>query len=91
MDIGQVLAQIFGTLFAVFVSLAFISANLCILCAPFAMIGGWIYVLVDCLKNEPSNGNDKIVWVLVTLLGGPMGALIYWFVRRPQRKQQIGQ
>ena len=44
----------------------------------------WIWMLVDCLSNEPS-GNDKIMWVVVILLTHWLGALLYYFIRRPQR------
>ncbi len=40
----------------------------------------WLWVLVDCLTKEPSQGNDKVV-----LLVPFIGALIYYFVRRPER------
>jgi len=48
----------------------------------------WIWMLVDCLTNESSEGNDKLVWVLVIVLTNWIGALIYCFVRRPQREEE---
>ena len=45
----------------------------------------WIWMLVDAIQNEPSIGNDKLIWVLVIILLGFLGAGIYFFVRRPQR------
>ncbi len=59
---------------------------LSILCFVF-----WIWMLIDCLKYEPSTGNDKIVWALVIFLLNGIGALIYYFVRRPERIKQLGQ
>ena len=50
----------------------------------------WIWALVDCIKNEPSQGNDKIIWVLVILLLQWIGALVYVVVRRPQRIRELG-
>ena len=53
-------------------------------------VGGailWIWMLVDCATREPSEGNDKIVWILIIALTSVIGALIYFFVRRPQRIQ----
>ena len=50
----------------------------------------WLLVLIDCIKNEPSEGNDKIVWVLVIVLTHWIGALIYLLVRKPQRKARYG-
>ena len=45
----------------------------------------WIWMIIDCAMNEPSEGNDKIVWILVIVLTGWVGALIYFFFRRPRR------
>lgn len=46
----------------------------------------WVWMLVDCGMNEPSEGNDKVIWILVILLVPvPIGALIYFFARRPER------
>jgi hypothetical protein len=50
----------------------------------------WIWMLIDCIQNEPPEGNDKIIWVLVILLLHGLGALIYYFVRRPQRLGEFG-
>jgi len=47
----------------------------------------WVWMLIDCATNEPSEGNDKVVWILVIALTGLIGALIYYFVRRPKRLQ----
>jgi len=55
-----------------------------------AVLAFWIWTLVDCIKNEPSEGNDKIVWILVIALAGWIGSLIYVFARRPARKRELG-
>ena len=49
----------------------------------------WIWMLIDCATNEPS-GSEKIVWVLIILFGGCVGAPIYYLVRRPKRIQETG-
>lgn len=56
-------------------------------------IGGtvlWIWMIVDCATNEPSEGNDKVVWVLILIFTHWVGALIYLLVRRPERKKRYG-
>ena len=56
-------------------------------------VGGtilWVWMLIDCATKEPSEGNDKIIWMLVILFTHVIGALIYYFVRRPQRMQLYG-
>ena len=56
-------------------------------------IGGfilWIWTIIDCANNEPSECNDKIMWILIIVLTGWIGSLIYIFARRPQRIQLFG-
>ncbi len=42
----------------------------------------WIAMLIDCLKKKFSKDNDKIVWVLVLVFAGIIGAVIYYFVAK---------
>jgi Phospholipase_D-nuclease N-terminal len=58
--------------------------------AVFAMIF-WIWVLVDCLTKESAEGNEKIAWTLVILFAPLLGAILYYFVRRPERIKAAGQ
>ena len=56
-------------------------------------IGGtilWIWMIIDCATKERSDGNDKIVWIIVIALTHWIGALIYFIVRRPQRMRELG-
>jgi nitrate reductase gamma subunit len=56
-------------------------------------VGGtilWIWMIVDCATKEKSEGNDKLIWILVIVLTHWIGALIYLLVRRPKRIQQYG-
>jgi hypothetical protein len=55
-----------------------------------ALIAFWIWMLVDCATKEPSTGNDKVIWILVIIFTHWIGALIYFFVRRPERKRLFG-
>jgi hypothetical protein len=61
------------------------AASLGFICV-FGLIGlaafaFWIWMLIDAISNLPS-GNEKIVWVLVIVFTGIIGALIYFFVGR---------
>lgn len=78
MDIGIMggLIGLFGLLVAVFSFLCFVF---------------WVWMLIDCLKNEPSTGNDKIIWALVIVLLNGIGAVLYYLIRRPERIKQTGQ
>ncbi|MHC4243929.1 MAG: PLDc N-terminal domain-containing protein [Planctomycetota bacterium] len=50
----------------------------------------WIWTLIDCIKNEPTEGNERIVWVVVIAVTHWIGALVYLIVRRPQRRILLG-
>ena len=50
----------------------------------------WLWMLTDCATNEPSEGNDKLTWVLVILFVPLFGSITYYFVRRPQRIKALG-
>ena len=55
-----------------------------------AFVAFWIWMLVDCATKEPSQGNDKLIWILVIIFTHWIGALIYFLVRRPERKRLLG-
>jgi membrane protein DedA with SNARE-associated domain len=45
----------------------------------------WLWMLTDCASNESSEGNDKLIWILIILFVPLFGSVIYYLVRRPQR------
>jgi len=42
----------------------------------------WIWMLIDCIKNESIIGNEKVAWVLAIALTHWVGALVYFFAGR---------
>jgi hypothetical protein len=50
----------------------------------------WLWMLIDCATKEPSEGNDKLIWVIIIVFTNLLGALIYFFIRRPKRIQVHG-
>ena len=45
----------------------------------------WIFMLIDVAKRNFHNDNDKIMWILIVVLTGIIGAAIYYFiVRKPE-------
>lgn len=52
------------------------------------MTGIWIWMIVDCASNEPPQ--DKTAWLLITILCGLVGAIIYLAYRRPLRRRTYG-
>lgn len=49
-----------------------------------------IWMLVDCIQYETSDGNTKTIWLLVIILSQWVGALVYFFVRRMPRLKLQG-
>lgn len=49
----------------------------------------WVWMLIGCAMNEPGEGNDEIVWILIIVFAQVIGAAIYFFVRRPQRLARV--
>jgi hypothetical protein len=45
----------------------------------------WVWVLVDVLRNETDEKNERLIWGLVIGFTYVIGAVIYLIVRRPER------
>ena len=39
----------------------------------------WTWMIVDCATNEPSEGNDKVMWLVIIVLTHLIGAAIHDF------------
>ena len=50
----------------------------------------WLWMLIDCATKEPSDGNDKLIWIIVIIFTHLLGALVYFFIRRPKRIEEYG-
>jgi len=48
----------------------------------------WIFMLVDSIKRKYRSENDKIVWVLVIIFTGFIGAIIYYFAVKVDDKKK---
>ena len=40
----------------------------------------WIFMIIDVVKRQFKNDNDRIIWILVVVLTGWIGAIVYYFV-----------
>ncbi len=54
-----------------------------------ALVAFWVWMLVDAAQRNFKNKTEKIVWLLVIVLGGWVGALIYYIVIRAINKHGI--
>ena len=50
----------------------------------------WLWTLVDCVRHEPE-GNEKLIWIVVILLFGFVGAFFYSVGRRKKRIKLYGE
>jgi uncharacterized membrane protein YsdA (DUF1294 family) len=48
----------------------------------------WILMLVDSIKRKYKEDSEKIVWVLVIIFTGIIGALIYYFIVKAKDKKK---
>lgn len=47
----------------------------------------WIWMLIDCLTKE-ADQNQKLIWLLVIIFVGFIGAPLYLFIRKLPRNRQ---
>ena len=45
----------------------------------------WLYTLIDALKSEFKDGTNKIVWLIVIFILGPIGSILYIFISKKQK------
>ncbi len=63
-------------------------AQMIILVLAFLGIIATIFALIDILKSK-FNGNDKIIWIVVVLLFGLLGAILYFTIGRKQKIKSL--
>ena len=55
----------------------------------------WLWMLIDCLKRQDDNfavggNNAKLIWILVIIFTGLIGAVIYYFlIKRTDSRQDL--
>ena len=69
----MVLSEGLGIAFIIIISLL-------IILLVIASVGFWIWMIVDCAKRKFKDDTMKIIWLLVMVLIGIIGAIVYFFV-----------
>ncbi len=46
----------------------------------------WILMIIDCATRKFKDSIEKVVWVIVIIFTGIIGALIYYFVVKTKNK-----
>ena len=47
----------------------------------------WIFMLIDAAKRNFKADSDKIIWVLIIVFLGIIGAIVYYFVIKREDKK----
>jgi hypothetical protein len=55
-----------------------------------AMFGFWVWMLIDAATKCPKQDNTQLVWIIIIIFVGPLGALIYLIVQRPKNPKTSG-
>ncbi len=50
----------------------------------------WVLALVEVATKETDVNNQRLVWLLIVIFVGWLGALLYFIVRRPERQRELG-
>lgn len=54
------------------------------------LLAFWIYCVVDIVKSEFKNSNDKIIWLILILMVPFLGAILYIAVGKTQKLEGSG-
>jgi hypothetical protein len=50
-----------------------------------ALFVAWLYVVVDILRSEFKNNNDKMIWFLFIMFMPPLAVPLYFIIGKKQR------
>ena len=53
-----------------------------------ATLGLWIWSLVHCIRNRYLNDNNRLIGILLIILLGLLGSLVYLFLPREREPQR---
>jgi hypothetical protein len=49
-----------------------------------------LWMILECATKEPREGNERLVWIIITVFVPYLGAFLYYLVRRPERIRAFG-
>lgn len=61
-------------------SLLLILSGLIVVALSLFLFIFWLLMLIDCLKRNFSNSNEKVLWVLLIIFLHLLGASLYWLI-----------
>jgi hypothetical protein len=64
---------------------ALVSGIVWLACSAFML-----WMILECATKEPREGNERLVWIIITVFVPYLGAFLYYLVRRPERIRAFG-
>jgi hypothetical protein len=55
-----------------------------------ALTAFMIWMIVDCAIHESRVGNERLIWIIITVFVPYLGAIVYYVFRRPERIRAFG-
>ncbi|MBI4261053.1 MAG: PLDc N-terminal domain-containing protein [Actinobacteria bacterium] len=55
---------------------------------PLLVLAIWVWAIVDVLRVPDESmfqTGNRLIWIIIVVFTGPIGALIYWAIGRPAR------
>ncbi|MFH0956819.1 MAG: PLDc N-terminal domain-containing protein [Candidatus Aenigmatarchaeota archaeon] len=68
----QQMATTFAPLMIAVIAIIMVLAVLC-----FAL---WLWMIIDCAKRKKFQNGDNVMWILLLVLTGPIGMVLYYFM-----------
>lgn len=59
-----------------------------VICIGLFVFAFYLWMLIDCIRFEKSD--TKMLWVIIIIFVGPLGALLYLFLAKLKRKKTKG-
>lgn len=54
----------------------------CVAIIGIAFLALWVWMLIDVIKRTEAELPDKTMWIIIIILLGSLGALVYYFVKK---------
>ena len=55
-----------------------------------ALTAFMIWMILEAATKEPRAGNERLIWIIITVFVPYLGAIAYYLVRRPERIRAYG-
>ena len=65
--------------------------SLCGMLFGMALFAFWVICILDIVKGEFRNSNDKLVWLLLVILVPALGTILYLLIGRKQKIDDQGE